>query len=228
MVFAADVDIVVPILNERECLGELLDRLTLSCPGARLIFVDNGSTDGTLELLAERGVDTVKHAQNEGYGQSLRDGIAAGTRSLVLTIDADLEYPPEAAQELLAALARSHVVYGSRFLGAKPNMSLTRRLGNRALTVVFNLVCRQHLTDLYTGIKAFRRDVFDGVVFREQGFSFVVEFAVHAARRCRIAEIAVPYHARARGTSKMRHFQEGLRALATLVRRAICGNCGSP
>ncbi|MBI3210014.1 MAG: glycosyltransferase family 2 protein [Candidatus Solibacter usitatus] len=215
---ATDVDIVVPIYNEAACLDELLERLTRACPSARLIFVDNGSTDGTLELLAERGVDTVKHATNEGYGKSLRDGIALGTRPIVLTIDADLEYPPESAPALLAALRHSPVVYGSRFMAGASGMSLPRRLGNRALTVLFNWICRQNLTDLYTGIKAFRREVFDGVRFRESGFDFVVEFAVYAARNCRIAEVAVPYHSRASGRSKMRHVPDGLRALAALVK----------
>jgi glycosyltransferase involved in cell wall biosynthesis len=217
-VSTTDLDIVVPILNEAACLDELLDRLARACPGARLIFVDNGSTDGTLELLAERGIDTVRHERNEGYGKSLRDGIAAGTRRTVLTIDADLEYPPESAPLLLAALGRSPVVYGSRFLAGASNMSLPRRLGNRALTAMFNLICGQNLTDLYTGIKAFRREVFEGVGFHESGFDFVVEFAVYAARYCRIAEVAVPYRARTRGRSKMRHISEGLRALAALVK----------
>ncbi len=208
----------MPILNEAACVNELIDRLTRACPGARLIFVDNGSTDGTPDLLAKRGIDTIRHATNEGYGKSLRDGIAAGTRPLVMTIDADLEYPPEAAPLLLEALAKSPVVYGSRFLTGAPDMSLPRRAGNRALTAAFNLVCGQAVTDLYTGVKIFRREVFDGVTFHESGFDFVVEFAVHAARRCRIAEIPMEYHARARGTSKMRHIPDGVRALASLLK----------
>lgn len=218
MTFASDVDIVVPILNEAACLEELIDRLLRVCPGARLIFVDNGSTDGTLELLAARGIHTVKHERNEGYGKSLRDGIAEGTRPLVLTIDADLEYPPETAPLLLAALAESPVVYGSRVLGGWAGMSLPRRLGNRALTAAFNLICGQSITDLYTGIKAFRREAIGSAAFHEPGFDFVVEFAVRVARHCRIAEVPVPYHARKLGTSKMRHIPEGLRALATMLR----------
>src|SRR6185436_16235429 len=98
---------------------------------------------------------------------------------------------------LLDALADRPVVYGSRFLGGQRiPMSATRRLGNRVLTGLFNVVCRQHLTDLYTGIKAFRRDAIDGCRFRESGFAFVVEFAAAVSRRGRIGEVPVPYHAR--------------------------------
>ena len=213
-----DVDIVVPILNEGASVDELLDRLTRVCPGARLIFVDNGSTDGTLERLTARSVETIRHLSNEGYGKSLRDGIAAGTRPVILTIDADLEYPPESVPLLLEALDRSPVAYGSRFAAAAPNMSFTRRLGNRALTSLFNVLCRQRLTDLYTGVKVFRRDILNSARFRECGFVFVVEFAVHAARRCRITEVSIPYNPRTRGRSQMRHLSEGLRAIAALVR----------
>jgi len=216
MIAGGDVDIVVPILNEASCVGELIDRLERACPGARLIFVDNGSRDGTLEILQSRGVVTIRHSANLGYGRSLRDGIAAGRRPVVLTIDADLEYPPETAARLFEALETCPVAYGSRFLSRPPSMSLLRRLGNQALTGLFNRVCDQQITDLYTGIKAFRRDALGGRSFAEGGFAFVVEFAVRASRVCRIADVPVEYHPRVKGRSKMRHFAEGLRALAAL------------
>jgi glycosyltransferase involved in cell wall biosynthesis len=216
MIPGEDVDIVVPILNEASCVDELIDRLGRACPGARLIFVDNGSRDGTLERLEARRAEVIRHARNEGYGKSLRDGIEAGRRPVILTIDADLEYPPETAPRLLAALESSPVAYGSRFIPAPPLMSFPRRLGNQALTALFNLVCRQQITDLYTGIKAFRRDALGGRPFRESGFVFVVEFAVRAAKVCRIADVPVEYRPRVKGTSKMRHVAEGLRAVAAL------------
>jgi glycosyltransferase involved in cell wall biosynthesis len=213
-----NLDIVVPIFNEVHAVDELIDRLQRACPAACLIFVDNGSTDGTLARLLARGVQTIRHERNEGYGKSLRDGIDAGTGSLILTIDADLEYPPESAPMLLQALEKCPVVYGSRFLNGVPSMSAMRRFGNRLLTGLFNAVCRQQLTDLYTGIKAFRRDAIAGYRFRESGFSFVVEFAAFVSRSCRIAEVPVEYHPRSSGASKMGHFAEALRALTALAK----------
>jgi glycosyltransferase involved in cell wall biosynthesis len=211
-----DVDIVVPILNEASCVDELIDRLERACPGSRLIFVDNGSRDGTLEKLAARSAEVIRHARNEGYGKSLRDGIEAGRRPVVLTIDADLEYPPETARRLLEALETCPVAYGSRFIPKPPFMSLTRRLGNQALTWLFNRVCDQRITDLYTGIKAFRRDAIGGRGFHESGFAFVVEFAIRASQVCRIADVPVDYCPRVKGRSKMRHLVEGFRAAAAL------------
>jgi glycosyltransferase involved in cell wall biosynthesis len=216
MVHGEDVDIVVPIWNEVSCVDDLIDRLGRACPGARLIFVDNGSKDGTLERLAARGAEVIRHARNEGYGKSLRDGIEAGRRPVVLTIDADLEYPPETVPRLLAALEESPVAYGSRFIPDPPLMSFPRRLGNQALTALFNIGCGQRITDLYTGIKAFRREALGSLPFRESGFVFVVEFAVRASRVCRIADVPVEYHPRVKGRSKMRHVAEGLRAVAAL------------
>ncbi|MEP6960616.1 MAG: glycosyltransferase family 2 protein [Acidobacteriota bacterium] len=218
MIPGEEVDIVVPILNEASCVRELIQRLRSACPGARLIFVDNGSTDGTLDQLQASGVDVIRHSTNEGYGKSLRDGIDAGTRPNILTIDADLEYPPECAPQLLSALETSGVVYGSRFLDGNPDMTMVRRSGNRWLTSLFNAVCSQQLTDLYTGVKAFRRDAVADGPFEEAGFAFVVEFAVRAARAGRIADVAVAYHPRVKGRSKMRHVAEGIRALRALAK----------
>ncbi len=210
---------MVPILNEAGCVDELIDRLALACPRACLIFVDNGSTDGTLDRLRARGVETIRHVRNEGYGKSLRDGIAHGKGRAIVTIDADLEYPPESIPALLDALQTNPVVYGSRFCGGrKPEMRAIRMFGNRFLTGIFNVVCRQRLTDLYTGIKAFRRDAVDGRQFQESGFTFVVEFAAHVSRSCRIAEVPVEYRARSKGRSKMRHVAEALRGLAAVFR----------
>ena len=199
MIAGEDVDIVVPILNEADCVDELIDRLERACPGSRLIFVDNGSRDGTLEKLAARGAEIIRHRRNEGYGKSLRDGIEAGRRPVVLTIDADLEYPPETACVLLEALQSCPVAYGSRFVPAAPPMSFARRLGNRELTGLFNMACDQHISDLYTGIKAFRRDAIGERGFHESGFAFVVEFAVRASRVCRIADVPVEYRAARQG-----------------------------
>jgi glycosyltransferase involved in cell wall biosynthesis len=216
LIAGEDVDIVVPILNEASSVDELIDRLGRACPGARIIFVDNGSRDGTLEKLEARGAEVIRHRRNEGYGKSLRDGIEAGRRPVVLTIDADLEYPPETAPRLLEALETCPVAYGSRFIPTPPPMSVARRLGNRAITGLFNLVCDQRITDLYTGIKAFRRDAIGGRAFQEPGFAFVVEFAIRASQVCRIADVPVEYRPRVKGRSKMRHVAEGFRAAVAL------------
>ncbi len=155
------VDVVVPVFNEAETIPALLERLRSSCPGAALIFVDNGSTDATCDLLeAAPDVTLVRHATNLGYGRSLRDGIAAGGRERVVQIDADLEYRPEDIPAVVTALDDFEAVYGSRFQGRRlplAGMSATRRFGNRVVTRLFDALFGQDLSDLYTGLRGFRR-----------------------------------------------------------------------
>ncbi|NNL65847.1 MAG: glycosyltransferase family 2 protein [Myxococcales bacterium] len=216
------VDVVVPVYNEAATVPALLDRLRAACPGAALIFVDNGSTDATCELLeAAADVTLVRHASNLGYGRSLRDGIAAGRRPFVVQIDADLEYRPEDVPAVVAELARFEAVYGSRFLGRPgpmAGMSATRRLGNRVVTGLFDLLYGQDLSDLYTGLRAFRRDALTAPC-RCEGFEYVFEVAARLVRGGgRIGEVAIGYDARETGASKMRHVPEFLKFAYWLVR----------
>lgn len=211
----ASTDIVIPICNEEETVSELVRRLRQTCPGAELIFVDNASTDRTCELLArEEGVRLIRHERNLGYGRSLIDGIRAGSGEFVAIIDADLEYQPEDVPAILAGLQSSEAVYGSRFKsgGGRPvDMSGTRRFGNRLVTGFFNLLFGQSLTDLYTGIRGFRRNALSDS-YRRDGFEFVLEVSADLAKRGKtIAETPAEYRPRSSGRSKMRHLPELLK-----------------
>lgn len=216
------LDVVVPVFNEAATLPALLERLRAACPGAALIFVDNGSTDATCALLEAAGdVTLVRHAENLGYGRSLRDGIAAGERPWIVQIDADLEYRPEDIPAVIAELARFEAVYGSRFLGRSgpmPGMSALRRMGNRVVTGLFDRLYGQDLSDLYTGLRAFRREALTAACHCE-GFEYVFEVAARLVRGGgRIGEVAIGYDARETGASKMRHVPEFLKFAYWLVR----------
>jgi glycosyltransferase involved in cell wall biosynthesis len=209
-----DVDIVVPVLNEQAGIDEFYRRIDRLGYARSLIFVDNGSMDGTLERLAcYPNVRVVRHATNEGYGASVRDGFQAGAGRLVVVIDADLEYPPERIPELLEALDVYPVVYCSRFLGpSPPRMPFSRRLGNRLVSTMYNLLFRQRTTDLYTGMKGLRRADLDLSVLQQNGFEHGAEIGVLIALAGhRIQEVAVEYVPRRHGTSKMRHVPEVLK-----------------
>lgn len=215
------MDVVVPVWNEVEMLPAFLARMAALPQPVRLIFVDNGSTDGTLELLRARPELTLlEHGQNLGYGQSLVDGMRLAEAPLVVIIDADCEYPPEAIGALLEKLQTATVVYTSRFLDpSQLDMSPTRQLGNRFVSLVFNLLYGQGVTDLYTGMKAFRREAYDGIDFTRSGFEHVVELAARLARRGhRIAEVPIAYRPRQTGRSKMKHIPEAAKALWLLVK----------
>lgn len=213
-------DVVVPVLNERETLPLFLDRIEAMPLALNLIFIDNGSTDGTMEFLRARpGITFISHGKNLGYGRSLIDGLLCSTSEKVIIIDADCEYPPEAIPLLLDRLATASVVYGSRFLSGGPvDMSPSRKWGNKILTIFFNLLYRQGLTDLYTGMKALRRETFQGLSFTRSGFEHVVELAAGLALQGHhIVEIPIPYTARQTGRSEMRHLKEGIKALMVMI-----------
>jgi glycosyltransferase involved in cell wall biosynthesis len=220
----ANTDIVVPTYNEEATVGRLVERLRRACPGARLTFVDNASTDRTCEILEEGGpgLRLLRHERNLGYGRSIQDGIRAGEGEFVVVIDADLEYQPEDIPAIVSRLAAGEdVVHGSRLLAADRGplaMSRLRALGNRLVTWLFNLLYGQRLTDLYTGLRGFRRSVLPRTTLESDGFEFVLELSAYFAHRgIRIAEVPVTYIPRSVGASKMRHLPEFLKYLHRLV-----------
>lgn len=208
---SGSVDVVVPIYNEEANLPDLLRRLRAACPDARLIFVDNASTDGTIALLeAETDVTLVRHDENLGYGRSLIDGVRAGEGDKVVMLDADLEYLPEDVPAIVAKLDHADAVYGSRILGPdRGDMGAPRYWGNRFLTSLFNRLFGERMTDIYTGIRGFRRPVLDPDTYRRMGFDYILELtAVTSRRGGTIDEVPCRYHPRSRGVSEMNHLRE--------------------
>jgi len=215
------VDIIVPVYNEEACIEEFHARMARLGLSSALVFVDNGSTDGTAARIARLpDVRLIRHAQNEGYGASVRDAMLAGTADRIVIIDGDLEYPPEVVPAVLQALDRHPVVYTSRFVArGRVELPLFRRLGNRAVSGLYNALFRQHVTDLLTGCKGFRRGVVTPDALHADGFEHSIEFGVlFALGGQTIAEVPVAYVPRTRGTSKMRHVPEAARMVAALVR----------
>jgi glycosyltransferase involved in cell wall biosynthesis len=218
-----DLDVIVPVFDEEATVEELVRRLAAACPGARLIFVDNASTDRTAAILARLPeVTLVRHERNLGYGRSLATGLAAGKNERVVMIDGDLEYLPEDVPRLARALDSARAVYGSRFLaraGDASHGAAVWSLGNRLVTAAFNLSFGQRLTDLYTGIRGVRREALPPRPLTSSGFEFVLEFAAVLARAgIRIAEVPVGYTPRRAGHSKMRHAREAAKFAYHLVR----------
>jgi glycosyltransferase involved in cell wall biosynthesis len=225
------VDIVVPVFNEAECVDELYDRVARLGLADALLFVDNGSTDGTVACIERRGARLVRHARNLGWGASIRDGIHAGDGERIVVIDADLEYPPETIPSILAALDQHVLVFGSRFLGPEPpTMSRTRIAGNRVMSGVFNALFGQHTTDFCTGLRGIRRSALPLAELRCAGWDHAVELSAMAVEAGhRIAEVPVRYEPRDRGRSKMRHVPVALGLVRSMLafrlrgRRAAAG-----
>ncbi len=214
------VDVIIPVFNEEASLPDFCRRLFALPLQFRPVFVDNASTDSSCQIISSLpGAVLIRHAANEGYGASLRDGIRASVADKIIIIDADGEYPPESIPEMVSTLNSHQVVYGSRFAGRKqPDIPWSRATGNKMVTALFDRIFCQQLTDLYTGFKGFQRQTVQGLPLHCNGFEHVLEIAARLARNnIRIHEIPVHYRLRERGYSKMSHFREVFKLVYLMV-----------
>ena len=219
----SSIDVIVPVFNEADGLRTFYDRMRALPLDYRLVFIDNASTDNSVEIIESfDDVTLIRHSENEGYGGSLLDGIANSDQEFIIIIDADCEFPPECLPELAEAVKQQPVVYASRLLGkrsaAEANMPYLKMLGNQIISRSFNFLFRQNTTDLYTGCKALRRDVLDTIELKKKGYEHVLEMGAKLADRgIKISEIPVDFSARSTGTSKMRHVSETTKFLCLIL-----------
>ena len=223
------LSIIVPVYNEAATIAEVLSRvLALELDLDRqIVVVDDGSTDGTREWLdawVEDQPDWVAvehHAGNRGKGAAIRTGLAKVTGDYVIIQDGDLEYDPRDYPRLLAPLVegRARVVYGSRFLGARPPMFFTQRMGNVFLTRLTNLLYGASLTDMETCYKLFARDVIAKLPLAADRFDVEPELTARVLRQgIEIVEVPISYSGRSYVSGKKIDWRDLIVAVRTLVR----------
>jgi glycosyltransferase involved in cell wall biosynthesis len=225
------LSVVVPCYDEATTVLELLRRVLASPWVAEVIVVDDGSTDGTREILTgldDPMVRVIFHERNQGKGAALRTGFAAATADYVIVQDADLEYDPAEYGELMAPLEddRADVVYGSRFVSSRPHRVLYfwHSLGNRLLTLMSNMFTDLNLTDMETCYKAFRREVIQAIDIQEDRFGFEPEVTAKLARqRLRIFEVGISYSGRTYADGKKIGWKDGVRAVSCIVKYSAVG-----
>jgi glycosyltransferase involved in cell wall biosynthesis len=225
------LSVVMPIYNESATLRQVVERVLAVPLDLELICVDDGSRDGSREILAELQarypqMRVLLQPQNMGKGAALRRGIQEATGDFVLIQDADLEYDPNDYPALLEPLiqGRADVVYGSRFVGSGPHRVLYfwHSVGNRILTLLSNCLTNVNLTDMETCYKVFRRDVLQSVPIEEDRFGFEPEITVKVAkRRLRIYEVGISYWGRSYEEGKKIGWKDGVRAVWCLLKYSI-------
>jgi len=217
----------MPAFNEARTIDEVLRRVAAVPVEKEILVVDDGSTDGTREILRKwdgrDGVRVVLHDRNRGKGKALATAIAQAKGEILLIQDADLEYDPGDYPAMLKPIesGRADVVYGSRFRGSAENrvQNFWHTIGNRTLTLISNVVTDLNLTDMATCYKVFHRRVVPALDLQSNRFGVDAEITVKVARgRFRIFEVPVSYFARSRAEGKKIRLRDGLSALAALVR----------
>ncbi len=220
------LSVIVPVYNERNTVAEIVRQMrAVELPLDReVVIVDDGSTDGTrdiLKQLADSTVRVVLHPANHGKGAAVRTGLAQVTGDLVLIQDADLEYDPEDWPKLLAPAlkGRAQVVYGSRFTGERRNMLFLHWVGNRLLSLCTNVLYNTTLSDMETCYKLFDRELIASINLRASGFDFEPEVTAKVLRRgVRIYEVPISYSGREFDEGKKITWRDGIVALRTLIK----------
>ena len=224
----ADLSILMPVYNERATVEAAIeDALGADLPVERrqLVIVDDGSTDGTRELLASRAwpddVILVRHERNRGKGAAVRTALEHATGELAAVFDADLEYPAKDLAIVLEPLVsgEARVVFGTRAWTSQSSFSFWYVMGNKSVTFATNLLYNCWISDVMTCYKAMRTDLFRSLPLRERGFAIEPEIAARVLRAGeRIHEVPIAYRARSREAGKKLTSLDGLRVLRTLVR----------
>jgi glycosyltransferase involved in cell wall biosynthesis len=227
------LSVVIPVFNERTTIRELVKRVLSIDLEKEVILVDDGSEDGTQEVLRElekesSQVIAVYHSQNRGKGAALRTGFAQASGEYVIVQDADLEYNPQDIYALLEPIKKgvAQVVYGSRFaekskreLYSTGNMHWFHLLGNKFLTTVTNLLYGSKLTDMETCYKLIPRNLLQGIDIKSDRFNFEPEMTAKILKRgYAIYEVPISYAGREISEGKNISWRDGPAALWALIK----------
>jgi glycosyltransferase involved in cell wall biosynthesis len=218
-----NLSVVIPVYNEVDTIEQIVEAVRASeIDDLEIILVDDGSTDGTRDILRQKIEPTVArvicHERNQGKGAALRTGFAAASGDVVIVQDADLEYDPSEYPKLIDPIVsgRADVVFGSRFVGGEPHRVLYfwHYVVNRFLTTLSNIFTNLNLTDMEVCYKVFRREILQEIRIEEDRFGFEPEITAKVAKLgCRIYEVGISYAGRTYGEGKKIGWRDGIHAI---------------
>ncbi len=215
--------VLVPIYNEERTLAEVMHEVSAALPESEIVYIDDGSKDGSLHILQreKRPQDIVLTKENGGKGSAIREGLKHATGQYCVIQDADLEYDPKEILTLLKE-AESHagsIVFGSRFLSSNPNIYSLYLLGNKTLTWIINVLFGGHLTDSYTCYKLFPTDILRSLPLTARGFELEAELAAYPLKFGHdIRECAISYKPRTFEEGKKINGKDAVKGILTMLR----------
>lgn len=221
-----NLSVVIPVYNEVQNVSEIIKRVQAQKLANEIVIVDDGSSDGTRELLKEldgkKKIRVILHERNQGKGAAVVTGLKAARGDILLIQDADLEYDPRDYPQILKPIEEgiADVVYGSRFLGGPRRATMFwHMIANKLLTTMTNVLYDTILTDMETGYKVFRRSVIDGMTIRAKRFDFEPEFTAKVLKRqYRIFEVPITFNPRDYSQGKKIKLKDAFEAVWTLLK----------
>ncbi len=221
------LSIVIPVYNEKNTVKDLIRRVQEVDVGMdkEIIIIDDGSKDGTQEILKNLNQPNVKvvfHSKNQGKGAALHSGFAKARGDVILVQDADLEYDPREYPRLLEPIldGRADAVYGSRFLGGPHRvLFFWHYIGNKLLTMLSNMLSNLNLSDMETCYKVFKKEILDRITLKSKRFGFEPEITIKLAKqKARIYEVPISYSGRDYSEGKKIGWRDGLAAIFHIIR----------
>jgi glycosyltransferase involved in cell wall biosynthesis len=222
------ISIIIPCFNEKNFIIETLVKVNKEKKkfNLEIIVSDDCSSDGTVELL-DQNKDLfdkiIKSKINKGKGHALKEGFKVASGDIILIQDADFEYDPSEYSKIIGPFLnnKADVVFGSRFLGSKPKRIIyfKNRVANFIITLLVNILTNLNFTDVETGFKAFKKNILEQIILKENSFGFEIELTMKIAKlKKRIFEIGISYNGRTIDEGKKIRFKDGLVAIYCIIK----------